>query len=40
MVGGDRYVSFADAGVIEQYHLDFLTLKGGGRTQAAAELSL
>jgi hypothetical protein len=31
-IGDNRYFSFADAGLIEEYNSDFLSLKEGKRT--------
>ena len=40
IIGENRYFSFADAGLIEEYNSGFLILKEGKRTWARAELSL
>jgi len=32
IIGENRYFSFADAGLIEEYNSDFLSLKEGKRT--------
>ena len=37
MIGENPYFSFADAGLIEEYNTDFLSLKEGTRTYARAE---
>jgi DNA repair protein RadC len=32
IIGENKYFSFADAGLIEEYNSDFLSLKGGKKT--------
>jgi DNA repair protein RadC len=32
IIGENRYFSFADAGLVEEYNSDFLSLKEGKRT--------
>ena len=34
VIGDNRYFSFAGAGLIEEYELDFLNLKAGGTIKA------
>jgi DNA repair protein RadC len=40
IIGENRYFSFADAGLVEEYNSDFLSLKEGKRAYAGAELNL
>jgi len=39
IVGENRYFSFADAGLIEEYTSDFLTLKESGKVHNRSESS-